>query len=287
MSKKPTNQFGDFELQYTNADTAAISILPVPYDGSSTWIKGADKGPGAILDASYNLEFYDIETDSEVFRKGIFTESAVEALDTPEAVVEAIRQRTGALLDRDKFPVILGGEHSVSIGAFEAMANRYDKLTILQLDAHADLRDEYNGSRYNHACVMARAKEFASIVQVGIRSMDTSEKANMDTERAFFAHDICQYPATEWIERVIPLLTENVYLTIDLDVFDPSIMPATGTPEPGGLGWYAVIALIKAVCKHTNLVGFDIVELCPREHLWASDFLAAKLLYKTLTGKFG
>ena len=190
------------------------------------------------------------------------------------------------LLEKQKFPVLLGGEHSVSIGAFEAMANRYDNLTILQLDAHSDLRDEYEGSRYNHACVMARAKEYAPIVQVGVRSMDTAEKKNMDFGRVFFAHDICGWSTADWIEQVIPKLTENVYLTIDLDVFDPSIMPATGTPEPGGLGWYDVIALIRAACSQRNLVGFDIVELCPHEHLWASDFLAAKLLYKTLTCKF-
>lgn len=285
MPKKP-NQFGDFEPKHTDPEAAAIRILPVPYDGTSTWVKGADKGPQAILDASCNLEFYDIETDSEIFRKGIFTELAVEGLDTPEQVAGAVRQRTTALLDKDRFPVILGGEHSVSIGAFEAMASQYDNLTILQLDAHADLRDEYEGSTHNHACVMARAKEHAPIVQVGIRSMDVCEKANIDTSRAFFAHDICGWLTADWIERVVPLLTGNVYLTIDLDVFDPSIMAATGTPEPGGLRWYDVIALIRAVCSQRNLVGFDIVELCPREHLWSCDFLAAKLLYKTLTYKF-
>jgi agmatinase len=285
MSNKQ-KQFGDFEPQYTNPDSAAIAILPVPYDGSSTWVKGAGKGPQAILDASYNLEFYDIETDSEVFLKGIFTEPAVEGLNKPEKVAEAVFQRTTAMLDKDKFPVIIGGDHSVSIGAFEAVAHRYDNLTILQLDAHADLRDEYEGSTHNHACVMARAKEYAPIVQVGIRSMDISEKKNMDPERVFLACDICHHQGVEWIKRVVSLLTENVYLTIDLDVFDPSAMPATGTPEPGGFGWYNVIALIRAVCSRRNLVGFDIVELCPREHLWASDFLAAKLLYKALTYKF-
>ncbi|MHC5122184.1 MAG: agmatinase [Planctomycetota bacterium] len=271
-------QFGDFEPLYTNPDTARIAILPVPYDGSSTWVKGADKGPQAILEASYNLEFYDIETDSEAFRKGIFTEPAVEGLDKPEQVAKAVCQRATGMLDKGKFPVILGGEHSVSIGAFEAMANCYDDLTVLQLDAHADLRDSYESSTHSHACVMARAKEYAPIVQVGIRSMDISEKKNMDPER--------HHQGVEWIERVVSLLTENVYLTIDLDVFDPSVMPATGTPEPGGLEWYDMIALIRAVCSRRNLVGFDIVELCPREHLWASNFLAAKLLYKTLTYKF-
>ena len=286
MSNKTANQFGDFDSEHTNPEAAAVAILPAPYDGTSTWIKGADKGPQAILDASYNLEFYDIETDSEVFRKGIFTESAVEGLGTPEQVAKAVCQRTTALLDKDKFPVILGGEHSVSIGVFEAIANRYDNLTILQLDAHTDLRSEYEGNAHNHACVMARAKEHASIVQVGIRSMDSCEKKDMDLSRVFFAHNISKSQSPEWIADVVSLLTENVYITIDLDVFDPSIMSATGTPEPGGLGWYDVTGLIRAVCGKKNLVGFDIVELCPRENLWSCDFLAAKLLYKTLTYKF-
>ena len=286
MSKKNTSQFGDFESKYTNPQTAKIAILPIPYDGTSTWVKGADKGPKAILDASYSLEFYDIETDSEVFRQGIFTEPPVEGFKQPEEMAQVVRQRIEMLLKEKKFPVLLGGEHSVSIGAIEAMADRYDNLTVLQLDAHSDLRDAYEGSGYNHACVMARAKERCQIVQVGIRSMDTGEKANIDTERVFFAHDICDGQDRSWIERVISLLSDNIYLTIDLDAFDPSIMPATGTPEPGGMGWYDVVALIKAVCKHKNLVGFDIVELCPRENMWGSNFLAAKLLYKILTCKY-
>ena len=278
--------FGDFPPEYTNPETAKVAILPVPYDGTSTWTKGADKGPEAILKASYNLEFYDIETDSEVFRQGIFTDSPIKEFNEPEQMVKVVRRRVETLLKKEKFPVVLGGEHSVSIGAIEAVADRYDNLTVLQLDAHSDLRDEYEGSRYNHACVMARAKEQCPIVQVGIRSMDTCEKANMDSGRVFFAHDICDGQNRSWVDRVVGLLSENVYLTIDLDAFDPSIMPATGTPEPGGMGWYDVMALIKAVCQRKNLVGFDIVELCPRENLWGSDFLAGKLLYKILTYKF-
>jgi len=286
MFDNPLRQFGDFESQYTDPDTAAVAILPVPYDGTSTWIKGADKGPQAILDASCNLEFYDIETDSEVFRKGIAVEPAVEGVDSPERMTEAVRQRVAGIFERGKFPIVLGGEHSVSIGAIEAAARHFDNLTVLQLDAHTDLRDSYEGSAHNHACVMARAKELTPIVQVGIRSMDTCEKQNLDSSRVFFAHTIFSRKADAWIAEVIELLTENVYLTVDLDVFDPSIMPATGTPEPGGLGWYEVIELIRAVCSRRNLVGFDIVELCPRENMWGSDFLAAKLLYKTLTYKF-
>lgn len=286
MSKVKRTQFGDFGLEFYNPNTAQAAILPVPYDGTSTWVKGADKGPQAILDASYNLEFYDIETDSEVFRKGIFTEPAVTGFAQPEQMAEVVRQRTERLLAAGKFPVLLGGEHSVSIGAFKAFAAAYDNLTILQLDAHADLRDSYEGSGYNHACVMARAKECAPIVQVGIRSMDTSEKNNMDIDRVFFAHAIFDQCGSEWIDHVLSRLTKNVYLTIDLDVFDPSILPATGTPEPGGMRWYEALSLIRQLCTQRNLVGFDLVELCPRDSMWASDLLAAKLLYKILTYKF-
>lgn len=279
-------QFGDFEPEYTDPSAAAVTILPVPYDATSTWIKGSDKGPQAILNASCNLEFYDIETDSEVFRKGIFTEEAVEGYSDPVQMSHAVRNQVSNIIKQSKFPVVLGGEHSVSIGVFEAMASTCENLTILQLDAHADLRDSYEGSTHNHACVMARAKEYAQIVQVGIRSMDSCEKTNMDTDRIFFAEDICNSRDREWICQVISLLTDNVYLTIDLDVFDPSIMAATGTPEPGGLDWYDVIALIRTVCSKKILTGFDIVELCPRENMWSCNFLAAKLLYKTLAYKF-
>lgn len=286
MTGMNRKEFGDFPPEYYNPAQAAVAVLPVPFDATSTWIKGADKGPQSILNTSYNLEFYDIETDSEVFRKGIYTEPAISGIDTPEKLAQAVHKRVDRLLGKNKFPVLLGGEHSVSIGAFQSMAENYKNLTILQLDAHSDLRDEYEGSPCNHACVMARAKELAPIVQVGIRSMDTCEKTNMDTSRVFFARDICDGQPRAWIQDVVELLTENVYLTVDLDVFDPSIMPATGTPEPGGMGWYDAIALIRAVCMRKNLTGFDIVELCPRDEHWGSSFLAAKLLYKTLTYKF-
>lgn len=286
MGKMKRTQFGDFPLEFYHPEKAEIAILPVPYDGTSTWVKGADKGPQAILDASFALEYYDIETDSEVFRRGIFTEPAVVGFAEPEKMSEVVRQRVERLLAGGRFPVLLGGEHSVSIGAFQAFAGKFKNLTILQLDAHADLRDSYEGSRYNHACVMARAREYAPIVQAGIRSMDTCEKSNVEIDRMFFAHAIFDGHHSDWIEQVVSRLTENVYLTIDLDVFDPSILPATGTPEPGGMRWYEALALIRRVCTQRKLVGFDLVELCPRETMWASDLLAAKLLYKILTYKF-
>lgn len=284
MTKYPL--FGDFESEYTEYQTAQIVVLPVPYDQTSTWVKGADQGPSAILKASKNLEFYDILTDTEVFKKGIATDAPVQDSPTPETMVEQVRHRMLRYFENRKFPVVLGGEHSVSIGAFQAAAQSFPNLTVLQLDAHADTREEYEGSIYNHACVMARARELCPIVQAGIRSMDACEKAAMKKQRVFFAHQIAADSARRWIESLLSLLTEHVYLTIDLDVFDPSLMPATGTPEPGGLGWYEVIALIEQVCKHRTLIGMDVVELCPREHLWACDFLAAKLIYQTLSFRF-
>ncbi len=282
MNTEPS--FADLPKENSNFDNAAVVIVPVPYDRTSTWGKGADKGPAAILDASANMELYDIETDSEIYKIGIFTDAPVNERSSPEKMVAAVKIRTAELLAKDKFTVTLGGEHSVSIGAAKAHAEKYPDMTVLQLDAHADLRDEYDGSKYNHACVMARIKQLCPVVQVGIRSMDASEKKSIDKENTFFAEDI--HDNTGWITKVISRLTENVYVTIDLDVFDPSIMPSTGTPEPGGLLWYDVLPLLKAVCEKKNLVGFDVVELCPNQNNRAPDFLAAKLIYKLLSYKF-
>ncbi|OJJ14179.1 agmatinase [marine bacterium AO1-C] len=282
-------KFGDFEEQYTALENAQVVILPIPYDETSTWIKGADKGPQAILDASYNLEFYDIETQSEVYKQGIYTAPAVAEKSSPEAMVKAVKQATTQYLEKGKFVVPIGGEHSVSIGAIQAFAQKFENLTILQIDAHTDLRPSYMGSPNNHACVMARAREVAQIVQVGIRSMDSSELPFVEEGRIFYAHDICRQRRNNhhWQQEVVDQLTENVYITIDLDGFDPSILPSTGTPEPGGLEYYEVLDLLKLVHQHTNIVGFDVVELCPNEQSKASDFFAAKLIYQLLSYKFG
>jgi len=277
--------FGALPPEYASAEDARIALIPVPYDGTSTWVKGADRGPRAIVEASANLEFYDIETDSEVFRQGIFTDAAIDAGPSPEDMVAAVEQRVSQHLAREKFAVVIGGEHSVSIGAARAHAAHFPDVTVLQLDAHSDLREEYEGSRLNHACVMARIRESCPIVQVGIRSMDISEKPSVDEDRIFFAKDIAG--RTEWVGRVIDRLTENVYVTIDLDVFDPAVVPATGTPEPGGLLWYEVMRLLRRVCCERTVVGFDVVELCPVAGHWASDFLAAKLIYQLLSYRFG
>jgi agmatinase len=233
---KNTLNYGYLSEEYSDPENAGIVIIPVAYDGTSTWVKGADKGPEAIIDASGNMELYDIETDSEVYKRGIFTERLIGGEISTIEMVEAVVDNVKYYLDKGTFAIVIGGEHSVSIGSVKAHAEKYDDLTVLQLDAHTDLRDEYNGSKYNHACVMARAKEVCPIVQIGIRSMDISEKGSIDPSRIFFAKDI--HNNTDWIKKVMSRLSDNVYITIDLDVFDPSIMPSTGTPEPGGLFWY-------------------------------------------------
>ena len=274
--------FGDFTPEEMCYQSAAIAILPVPYDGTSTWIKGADLGPKALLEASYNLEFYDIETRTEVYKRGIATLEPVTEAASPEAMADAVERRMEHILLDGKFPVLIGGEHSVSIGAFRAMARRYPNLSILQLDAHSDMRDEYEGSPCNHACVMARAKELTPhITQVGIRSSAREEQHNICPDRTFYAHDIVGQEG--WQERVSQQLTEAVYITIDLDVLDPAYMPSTGTPEPGGLNYREVITLLRRVIKEHRVVGLDVVELCPNPTAKASDFLAAKLIYQFLS----
>jgi agmatinase len=279
-----TANFGDLPEEYSAPDSSRVVIIPVPYDGTSTWIKGADKGPAAIIEASTHMELYDIETDSEVHKKGIFTAGPVDGQELPEDMVKSVTEQVRHYFRDNKFVIVLGGEHSVSLGPVRAHVEKNTDITVLQLDAHSDLRDEYEGSKYNHACVMARIKELCPIVQVGIRSMDSSEKQALDKNRVIFASEISTNK--NWIEKVLSKLSKNVYVTIDLDVFDPSIMPSTGTPEPGGLFWYDVLGLMRIVFENRNVVGFDIVEMCPDERYKAPDFLAAKLIYKLLSYKF-
>ncbi len=274
--------YGDLPSPYTDPETATYVLLPVPYDATSTWMKGADRGPRALLEASAHMELYDIETDSEAFRKGIHTAPALEVRNLPpEKMVLQVKNAVAEWLARNKTVVTVGGEHSVAIGAFYAHQERWPGLSVLQLDAHADLRDQYEGSPFNHACVMARIMEKAPATQVGIRSMDISERAKMDPQRTFWACDI--HPGKNWIEQVVGSLGPLVYITLDLDVLDPGIFPSTGTPEPGGLDWYTLLSLLKKVIAEKEVVGFDITELAPNPSNKAPDFLAAKLIYKILS----
>ena len=270
--------------EFSKIETSKVILIPVPYDGTSTWQKGADKGPEAFLEASENMELYDIETDSEVYKNGIYLADEIKEFSSPEKMVSTVHDITKSYIRKNKFVTLIGGEHSISIGSIRAFNECFQSLTVLQIDAHADLRKEYNGSSCNHACAMYEASQNTNLIQIGIRSMDIIETTVMDKDKVFFAHDL----ATDdyWMENAIDLMTENVFITIDLDAFDPSLMPSTGTPEPGGLLWYETLDFLNKVFKEKNIVGFDIVELCPNKYDRSSDFLAAKLYYKMLSYKF-
>lgn len=279
-----TNTYAGIPKEYAALETSKIVLIPVPYDGTSTFQKGADKGPEAFLHASENMELYDIETETEVYKQGIYLCEAITENSSPEAMVAAVHAKTKDLILRNKFVTVFGGEHSISIGTIRAFNECFDDLTVLHIDAHADLRKEYEGTKCNHACAVYEASQNTNLIQVGIRSMDIAETRVMDTDKTWFAHDM----ATDeyWMDNVVEALGENVFITLDLDAFDPSIMPSTGTPEPGGLLWYETLDFLKQVFEEKNVVGFDIVELMPREEDKSSDFLAAKLYYKMLSYKF-
>ncbi len=279
-----TKNYAGIPEEFAKLESAKIVLIPVPYDGTSTWQKGADKGPEAFLDASANMELYDIETETEVYQQGVFLADAVTENASPETMVEAVHQATKKYIKKNKFVTIFGGEHSVSIGTIRAFNEMFPSLTVLQLDAHADLRKEYEGSKCNHACALYEASQTTNLIQVGIRSMDVIETTVMDKDKTYFAHEMALDDT--WMDSAVDQMTDNVFITIDLDVFDPSIMPSTGTPEPGGLLWYETLEFLKQVFKEKNVVGFDIVELCPNKIDKSSDFLAAKLYYKMLSYKF-
>jgi len=270
--------------EFAERKSAKIALIPVPYDGTSTWGKGADRGPEAFLEASENMELYDIETDSEVYQQGIFLADPVTEDRSPEQMVEAVHQVANELIREGKFVTLFGGEHSISIGSIRAFRENFEDLTVVQLDAHADLRPEYLGSTCNHACALYEASKTTNLIQVGIRSMDISENEHLDRDKTYFAHEI--HNRNEWMHRALNQMTDNVFITIDLDAFDPSFMPSTGTPEPGGLGFYQVMEFLKLIFNHKNVVGFDIVELAANPDERSSDFVAAKLYYKMLSYKF-
>ena len=282
--ESPPYNFLGLPPEFTDYEKAQVAIVPVPFDLTTSWMAGTRRGPKALIEASGYVELYDIETQSEVYLRGVFTDKDVEAKST-RTLNKKVHDRVASHLAADKFVVTLGGEHSISYGAARAHIEKYSDLSILQLDAHTDRRDEFEGDRFSHACTLRRISELNDdIVSVGIRSLDVTELQYLDKQKIFYAEDI--YHSMDWVKNVVDLLQPNVYLTFDLDVFDPAIMPSTGTPEPGGLYWYQTLALLKEVCKARNLVGCDVVELSPNEQTKAPDFLAAKLVYKILSYKF-
>jgi agmatinase len=281
---KMDRTYAGIPKEYGTLEKSKTVLLTVPYDGTSTWGKGADKGPEAFLDASENMELFDIETKSEVYKEGVFLDQMNTDFDTPESMVSNVQDAVKRHLLDNKFVTLFGGEHSVSIGAIRAFNETHQNLTVLQIDAHADLRETYEGTPFNHACAMHEAKKTTNLVQVGIRSMDVSERAFMNLENVFFAHQIVD--DKRWSDKALEKLTGNVYITFDLDAFDPSVLPGTGTPEPGGLYWYETLSFLKRVFETKKVVGFDIVELCPDDNDRVSSFTAAKLYYKMLSYKY-
>jgi agmatinase len=258
-------------------------ILPVPYEGTVSYRPGTSLGPAAIIAASAQVELYDQELDAEPFAVGIHTASPVwPNLGSPQGMVQEIRRHCRKYLNQEKFLVALGGEHSITVGSVQAHQEKHLGLSVLQLDAHADLRDSYQSTKWGHASAMRRTRELCPTVGVGIRAISREEMefARAEDVRLFFAQQIHQDP--DWVDRVVAALASEVYISIDLDIFDPSIMPAVGTPVPGGLLWQQVLDLLRRVAAEKIVVGFDVVELAPIPGQAASDFLAATLVYKLL-----
>lgn len=286
--------------------SAQVLLQSMPYDGTSSWGKGADMGFEAFLEAAENMELYDIETDSEPYEKGIHILEPMNDLKnssevSPEKSFEMIYKRSTQLLEKYHFDLngnkklltFFGGEHSISIGIIKAFAEKFENLSVLHLDAHSDLRPDYENTPYNHACAMHLPSQWCNIVQTGIRSMAQEEKKYIKKENLFTAKWIndqlkskAEHGSKNWMDKIVSKLGENVYISLDLDVFDPSIMPSTGTPEPGGLDWYAVTGLLKKVFEQKKVLGFDIVELAPIKGSPAPNFLTAKLYYKMLAYYF-
>lgn len=275
---------GISEPEFSTFEPSRILVWPISYEGTVSYGGGTGLGARAVIDASRNMELYDEETDAEVYKVGIHTVDESPSIDPPEAMMESLYSRAKELVETGKFVTMIGGEHSVSAPVIRAHAERYGNLSVLQIDAHADLRDTYDGTPHSHASIMARVVRDMRIpsVQVGIRSISADEARVIDQlpTRIFWAKDIVG--KTDWWDDAVDGLTENVYLTIDIDGLDPSLVAQTGTPEPGGLGWYETVGLIRTLARKRRVVGMDLTEYSFVEGFDASAFLCAKLIYKSL-----
>ncbi len=286
---------GDTSLQWrTFLDTpphedepanAAVFIIPVPYDSTTSFMSGARDGPAAIIEASRHLEDYDIELDCDISQVGIHTTPELQPrMDGPKSMLAAVRGAVESAASHGKLPVLLGGEHSITIGAVQALAELHSDLSVLYIDAHADMRDSYMGTKWGHASTARRISEVCPLVLAGVRSMSAKEKEFIEGQGIPMQLWGAGSPASldGAIELATNHLTENIYISIDLDVFDPSIMAGVGTPEPGGLLWHEILALLLVVSHRANIVGFDVVELNPSQGPVSCAFTAAKLAYKLI-----
>lgn len=285
----PDRGFMHLDDESTAFESVRVVVVPVPFDGTTCYRPGTREGPHAIIDASRNLELYDTELRRSPFAVGIHTLRAVTpVMGNAAGMVDRIEEVTAHLLDAGKFVVTLGGDHSTSIGVVRAFARRHPGMSILQIDAHADLREEYEGTLLSSATIMRRVLDVCPrTAQVGIRSMSEPEAQLVEERKlpmwlASAIHAETRQGRAEWIEQVVAALADEVYVTIDVDAFDPSLVPGTGTPEPGGLGWYEVIDLLTAVTAHRRVIGFDVVELSPLVEGHVSPVVAAKLVYKLI-----
>ncbi len=280
----PENFGGIAEEEFSSFERSRILVWPVSYEGTVSYGTGTGLGAQAVIEASRNMELYDEETDAEVYKLGIHTLDESASVDPPENMMESLYERAKELVATGKFVTMIGGEHSVSAPVIRAHAEAYENISVLQIDAHADLRDTYDGTKHSHASIMARVVRDMRIpsVQCGIRSISAEEARSLDTlpTRIFWAKDIVG--KTDWWDEAVDGLTENVYLTVDIDGLDPSLVAQTGTPEPGGLGWYETIGLIRTLARKRRVVGMDLTEYSYVEGFDASAFLCAKLIYKSL-----
>jgi len=279
----PPRNFAGISPPYSDWENSRVVVLPVPYDSTTDWRSGTRDGPRAIIDASQYLELYDLELGREIYKVGIHTLPEIQPeMSSPENMTQRVYTVARELLDKNKMVLMLGGEHSLTLGMVKAYREKYEALSVLQLDAHADLCDSYLGTRFSHATVMRRVYELCPVVPVGIRSLSREEHRFIDEAgiKPVYAKDLTL--TGDSIEQIIASLSNEVYITIDLDVLDPSIMAAVGTPEPGGIGWYELLDLLHEVAQSRRIVGFDLVELCPGEGPLAGAFLAAKLAYRLI-----
>ena len=279
----PPRNFAGISPPYSDWENSRVVVLPVSYDSTTDWRSGTRDGPQRIIDASQYLELYDLELEREIYKVGIHTLPEVRPdVSSPENMAQRVYTVAKELLGGNKMVLMLGGEHSLTLGMVKAYRERHEALSVLQLDAHADLRDSYLGTRFGHATVMRRVCELCPVVPVGIRSLSDEEHRFIDESGIKPVYASGMTLNEDSIEQVVTSLSNEVYLTIDLDVLDPSIMSAVGTPEPGGLGWYEILGLLRAVAQRRRIVGFDLVELCPGEGPPACAFLTAKLAYKLI-----
>ena len=281
-------EFGGTTPTTTDFSNARVIILPIPLDRTTSYVPGTRNGPHEILVASSHMELWDEETGTDVHSIGIFTLPEMEfPFATMDEVVREIRRVAAEIVNRGKFPMVLGGEHSITPAVVAAVAARHPGVSVLQLDAHADLRESYLGTPHSHACAIRRTLEFAPTTQVGIRSLSPEEAAAVPALRTTIFYDYNMRNDPDWMDRVVESLSDTVYITIDVDGFDPAIMPATGTPEPGGLSWREALTLLRRVIERRKVVGCDIVELAPMGGNVAPNFMCAKLIYKILSYRFG